>query len=101
MAAFESAEGAGAEPPAWVHNDWGSALAQSGRPEEALTQFRLALAANPRDAQAQFYVGLVREGRGEIDLAVAAYCRSLEVEPGSPAASRMQALGRRCGIEGR
>lgn len=101
LAAFETASAAGGEAPGWVHNEWGGALARSGRPEAALEHFAAALEANPRDAQAHFYAGLVREGQGHVDLAVASYCRSLAVEPGSPAASRMQALGRRCDFKNR
>jgi tetratricopeptide (TPR) repeat protein len=101
LAAFETASAGGGEVPGWVHNEWGSALARTGRPAAALEHFEAALETNPRDAQAHFYAGLVREGQGDIDLAVEAYCRSLEVEPGSPAASRMQDLGRRCDFKNR
>ena len=83
--------------PAWARNEWGSALAQSGRPEAALEQFRAALAADPDDAQARFYTGLVYEGLGRIDEAVEQYCRSLAARPNPPAGARLQALGRTCG----
>ncbi len=96
LATFERAAAAGVEVPVWAHNEWGSALAQSGRPDDALEQFRAALAADPDDAQALFYVGLVFEGRGRIDRAVAHYCRSMKAQPNPPAATRLRALGRTC-----
>ena len=74
IAEFEAAAARGGDVPVWARNEWGSALAQSGRPDAALEQFEAALAADPRDAQALFYVGLVYEGRGRIDAAVEQYC---------------------------
>ncbi len=97
LASFEQAEAADGEVPAWGRNEWGSALAQSGRPDAALDQFRAALAADPDDAQALFYTGLVLEGRGRTDQAVEHYCRSMAAQPNPPAQGRLQALGKHCG----
>ncbi len=96
LAAFEQAAAAGGEVPAWAHNEWGSALARGGRPDAALEQFRAALAADPDDAQAEFYSGLVFEGLGRIGDAVEHYCRSMKAQPNPPAQGRLQALGKRC-----
>lgn len=100
LAAFEDAaeraRGAGRPVPTWAHNDWGSALAQTGRPQEALDHFRAALAAEPDNAQALFYTGLVYEGFGRVDEAVEFFCRSMQAEPNPPAVSRLSALQRRC-----
>ena len=97
LASFDEAAAAGGEVPVWARNEWGSALAQSGRPDDALEQFRAALAADPEDAQALFYIGLVLEGRGRIDEAVEQYCRSMAAQPNPPAGTRLIALGRECG----
>ena len=82
--------------PVWVRNEWGSALAQSGRPQAALAQFRAPLAADVANAQARFYIGLVFEGQRRIDEAVRLYCASLQAQPNPPAESRLRALGRGC-----
>jgi tetratricopeptide (TPR) repeat protein len=95
-AAARAAGAAGGEPPSWVHTDWAGALAQVGRPQEALDHLRIAVAADPRDARALFYTGLIQEGLGRIEPAMEAYCRSLEAQPGSPAAGRLRALDRSC-----
>ncbi len=97
LASFDRAAAAGGGVPGWARNEWGSALAQSGRPDAALDQFRAALDADPRDAQALFYTGLVLEGRGRTGDAVEHYCRSMAAQPNPPAEGRLRALGQRCG----
>lgn len=87
---------AGGTIPSWSHLEWGSGLAQTGRLGEAVEHFRLALAAQPENPQAHFYMGLASEGMGRIDEAVEHYCRSMELQPNPPAGGRLQALGRRC-----
>lgn len=100
LAAFEAASAAvqGTEHsvPGWAHNDWGNALAQTGHPHQALDHFHAALAVDPNDAQALFYSGLVYEGLGRGDRAVDHYCRSIEVQPDSPARGRLVSLDRTC-----
>lgn len=100
LAAFErarvGAETAGRPVPSWAHNEWGSALAQTGRPDRAREHFRAALEADPEDAQALFYTGLIEEGSGRVDRAVELYCRSMAARPNPPAAGRLQALNRSC-----
>jgi len=96
LRAFEAAEQAGREAPAWAHDEWGRVLAENGRPEEALEHFRHALALDPRDAQALFFTGLVYEGQGRIDEASELYCRSIAAAPNPPSSVRLQALGRVC-----
>ncbi|MBZ0113538.1 MAG: tetratricopeptide repeat protein [Thermoanaerobaculia bacterium] len=97
LARFEATEASTGDVPDWVRNDWGSALAQQGRLEEAAVQFDTVLATDPENAQAHFYRGLLLEGQGDREAAVSAYCRSMRSEPSPPAAARLQALGRRCG----
>ncbi|MFQ5526608.1 MAG: tetratricopeptide repeat protein [Thermoanaerobaculia bacterium] len=97
VVAFESAASRKLEAPPWVHNEWGSALAQTGRPREALEHFRATLEVDPANAQAHFYSGLVLEGMGRVDDAVASYCRSMAAEANPPSAGRLQALAQDCG----
>ena len=96
LSSFAEAEKARVEVPAWARNDWGSALAQSGRPEDALEQFQAALRSEPENAQALFYVGLVREGQGATAEALDYYCRSVKAQPSSPAQARLTTHGRNC-----
>ncbi|MEM7350873.1 MAG: tetratricopeptide repeat protein [Acidobacteriota bacterium] len=96
LATFEQAATAGGPVPVWARNEWGSALAQSGRPEAALEQFRAVITAQPNNAQALFYTGLVFEGLGRIEEAVEHYCRSMRAQPNPPAGGRLTALGRSC-----
>ena len=82
--------------PAWAHNEYGRALAQAGRTDAALTHFRAALAKDPENVQALFFLGLVLEGLGRIDEAVEHYCRSVSVEANPPADTRLRELGEVC-----
>ncbi len=96
LASFDEEQKKSDTIPLWVRNDWGSALAQNGRPNAALEQFRAVLAQEPENAQALFYVGLVLEGLGRVAEAVEHYCRSMKAQPNPPAGSRLQALGQVC-----
>ena len=97
LAAFEEARERGLAVPKWARNEWGRALAQTGRVSEALAQFRAVLELDPENAQALFFIGLVLEGQGQKEAAIERYCDSLRAQPGSPAGARLQALGRSCG----
>jgi tetratricopeptide (TPR) repeat protein len=97
LSTFEKAAAAGPEIPVWAHNEFGRTLAQAGRTDAALTQFRAALAEDPENAQALFFVGLVLEGLGRIDEAVEHYCRSQRAEADSPATARLKAVAQTCG----
>lgn len=85
---------AGSPVPAWAHDDWGNALAQHGRFEEAAEHFRAALAADPDSAQSLFHLGLAMEGLGRGEEAVGYYERAMEVNPNDLIASRLDALRR-------
>ncbi len=93
LTTFEQASTSG-DAPAWARNEWGSALAQSGRTDAALEQFRAALAAEPDNAQALFFIGLIFEGRGRIAEATDHYCQSIKAQPNPPAQVRLEAHGR-------
>lgn len=84
---------AGSGIPAWAHDDWGNALAQGGRFEQAAEHFRAALAADPANAQSLFHLGLAMEGLGRPEDAVGYYQRAMELDPNDLIASRLDALG--------
>jgi tetratricopeptide (TPR) repeat protein len=96
LASFAHTEAAALDIPAWAHNEYGRALAQAGRTDAALTHFRAALAKDPENVQALFFLGLVLEGLGRIDEAVEHYCRSVSVEANPPADTRLRELGEVC-----
>jgi protein O-GlcNAc transferase len=97
LASFAQAKARADAVPTWARNEWGSALAQAGQPDAALAQFRAALAADPDNAQALFYTGLLHEGLGRMEEALASYCRAMSAAPNPPAAARLDALGHDCG----
>jgi tetratricopeptide (TPR) repeat protein len=65
---------------------------QEGRRTEAVELLTRALAIAPREPTAHFLLGVVREGLGDPEAAVAAYAQVLTVAPNSPLAD--QADGR-------
>lgn len=97
--AFEAARNGapGRAVPAWAHNEWGNALAQSGRLYGALDHFESALEADPENPQSLFFLGLTHEGLGSPRTAVKFYCRSMQAQPSPPAEARLRALGAACG----
>ncbi|MEM6792492.1 MAG: tetratricopeptide repeat protein [Acidobacteriota bacterium] len=95
--AHENAERTGSQIQGWAYNEWGSALAQSGRLRRARALFERVLELDPQNAQALFYLGLVSEGEGRRGEAVVFYCRSIEAQPNPPASGRLAALRGTCG----
>lgn len=91
-----AAGGSGNHIPAWAHNEWGNALAQSGRMYGALDHFESALEQDPDNAQTLFFLGLVHEGLGSPPTAVSYYCRSIKAQPNPPSEVRLRALGADC-----
>jgi tetratricopeptide (TPR) repeat protein len=70
-------------PACWMaHNNLGNALAGRGRADEAIAQYRQALAIKADYAEAQNNLGLALAGRGEVDAAVACYQAALRIKPG-------------------
>ncbi len=92
LAAFEAARATGLEVPVWAHNEWGSALAQTGQVEAALAHFRTALEAEPGNAQAHFYTGLVFEGLGRLAEAAEHYRQALDSGPNDVVSARLAGL---------
>lgn len=83
----------GSPVPAQAHDDWGNALAQQGRFEDAAEHFRAALEADPDNAQSLFHLGLAMEGLGRRLEAVGYYERAMAISPNDLIASRLDALG--------
>ncbi|UCD38084.1 MAG: tetratricopeptide repeat protein, partial [Fidelibacterota bacterium] len=55
---------------------------------EAINVFQAALDANPEDARAHYFLGLVYGGLGEVDNAVAHWQQAVQLEPGNARAWR-------------
>jgi tetratricopeptide (TPR) repeat protein len=66
--------------------DYGQALEQLGRADEALRHYEEAAAIDPRNEAAFFDLGLARERRRELDEAEAAFARVVALKPGDAVA---------------
>ena len=69
LAAFEHVRGSGAKLP-MLHSQTGVALLYEGRRERAAEQFRAELAINPRDFNANAFLGWLVQQDGESDRAL-------------------------------
>ena len=66
----------------WVaHNNLGIALADDGRPDEAVVQYRLALEINPGNALLQCNLGLALAAQEHHEPAAAAFRQALRIDP--------------------
>ncbi|MGZ5120980.1 MAG: tetratricopeptide repeat protein, partial [Burkholderiales bacterium] len=61
--------------------NYGKALQEAGRAQEAVAHFDLALARNPSLAEAEFYLGLAQSDQGNFDQALSHYERALALDP--------------------
>ncbi len=61
--------------------NYGKALHQAGRVEEAIGKYEFAISRNPSLAEAEFFLGLAWSDLGERDRALAHYERSLLLDP--------------------
>ena len=66
-----------------VHNILGIALADKGRMDEAISEFREALRLEPGSAQTHWHLGAALAYRGARDEAVGHLRRSVELDPGN------------------
>ncbi|MFN0008449.1 MAG: tetratricopeptide repeat protein [Planctomycetota bacterium] len=71
-----------------AHYLLGGAFAEAGRLDEALTHYRLAVAANPRFADAHDFIGRTLEKQGRVAEAAESYRRAVEIDPGHIVARR-------------
>ena len=66
----------------------------SGSPDEAIRQLETVIAATPDFAEAHLGLGLAYEKEGEIEKAISAYHKALEIDPGLwLAQAKLRALG--------
>lgn len=64
--------------------NYGKALHDAGRVEEAINRFEFVLSKNYAVAETQFYLGLAWADLGDLDQAMEHYERSLELTPSNP-----------------
>jgi tetratricopeptide (TPR) repeat protein len=78
-----------------VHYELGEAILQGSRQAPALEaaekEFRVALAENPGDANAEYWLGIIYSLRGDLQTAIEHYSRALQLSPNDAYAH--QALG--------
>jgi len=66
----------------------GVAFARTAQPEKALAQYEIVVSNRPDDRRLQFALGTVARKAGQLDRAVAAFRRCVELEPGNADALR-------------
>ncbi len=67
-----------------LHSELGDVLYHSSNAtlkDESESEFRAALAVNPRDEKAQFMLGMIAEKRGDFNAAYEAYSKALKLDP--------------------
>src|SRR6476620_257850 len=64
--------------------NYGNALLEAGRAEEAIPKLEFAVNRNHQVAAAEFFLGLAWGDRGELDKSIEHYRRSLALEPNNP-----------------
>ena len=64
-----------------AHNDFGGALAQAGRLDEAIVQYQKALEIYPDSAEAHNNLGSALFQKGRVDEAIAQYQKALQINP--------------------
>jgi tetratricopeptide (TPR) repeat protein len=71
----------------------GQVLEASGRPDDALKEYRAMAAAHPKLAAPDFHIGAALHARGDLAGAAAAYGRALEKDPEfGPALNNLAAI---------
>jgi tetratricopeptide (TPR) repeat protein len=64
-----------------AHCNWGLALFNQGRLDEAIAEFEEAVRVDPKNANACVCIGFIDVFRGQLDQAVAQFQRALEIDP--------------------
>ena len=66
------------------HQHQGLTQLQGGHLQEALTEFRAAVADNPNDAVSHDYMGVILGETGQLNEAIAEFEQAARLEPGLP-----------------
>jgi GT2 family glycosyltransferase/tetratricopeptide (TPR) repeat protein/2-polyprenyl-3-methyl-5-hydroxy-6-metoxy-1,4-benzoquinol methylase len=69
-----------------ARHNLGTVYLQTGRPAQAVEQYRESLRLRPRSADTLIYLGLALEGLGRLGEARNAWCEALRLKPGDAAA---------------
>ena len=64
-----------------VHFYLAQALQNSGRPEQAIVEYRRVLQLDPNSVTGNFYLGLMLAGRGDVEQALPYFRKTTEVKP--------------------
>lgn len=81
LALFADAVAQAASNEAIKRNNFGSELVKQGRLDEAVSEFRLAVQADPRHAPAQLNLAYTYEKLSRVDEAIAAYKNAVALDP--------------------
>jgi len=73
---------AGVDLRAYAHNSLGIVFSKTEKLDDAITQFQLALQADPNYAPAQFNLGNVLLQEGKVDDAITRFQKVLQIHPG-------------------
>jgi tetratricopeptide (TPR) repeat protein len=64
-----------------AHNNLGNALADKGRLDEAMAEYRQVIALDPKEAKAHFNLGNALRAKGRWDEAIAEYRQAIALDP--------------------
>ena len=64
-----------------AHVDAGNARDDEGKPDEAIAEYRTAIALDPKDAAAHTNLGKILNDQGKLDEAVAEFSKAIQLEP--------------------
>jgi tetratricopeptide (TPR) repeat protein len=82
-----------------THSDFGIALLHTGRVQDAVEHFRLAMKYDPNCLPAHFNLAVALQDQGRLDEAVGEYRKYLQIKPDDPNA--LNALGTALGQQGK
>jgi protein O-mannosyl-transferase len=69
-------------PECWLaHNNLGVLCFESGRRDDATSQYRKALEVDPKSAETHDNLGLLYAGRGQLDDAIGEFRKAMELDP--------------------
>lgn len=75
-----------------MHYDYGSALLEAGRPQQAVAEFRAALQTMPNSVEAHNNLGIALGSQGKLDDAIEQFQLALGLKPDFADAQRNLAM---------